>query len=277
MVFEQFGVVNIIKQGIVQCIESSGAGTGKPDASATNQNFANLYASGDSKPLPPNLVDMWTKIDPALPRQDIHTIFQTTFAEYRPTAALYAQPWMYAKDKSKVIAIEKARIANGGKIPASWKAAAEQSEHGRKWLKITREQEQVEAVARARENAKKTAADEVAARDKVVRAAAWYNNLNRRAQNALEDSKLAATQAKTAAEWAQRATELATEAKEAAEKVCMEVDEARLAFMDSRAARDKAILNASNASAEVARLEEAAKGVPPSKKRKLEVHKTEDA
>lgn len=224
---------------------------------------------------------MWTEIDQALPRAEIHKIFQATFAEYILAKPPTQQPWMGAANKSGVIAIEKARIANGGKIPASWKVAAEQSEHGRKWLKIGREQEQAEALARARKNMAKTAADETAAQDKVVETAAQYNEINRKAQNALEDSKSAATQSKTASEWARTAAERASQAKEASDKVCEEADQARIAFMDSRAARDQASLLASSAAAKVKTLEEEAKKaadvVPPSKKRKLGASKIEDA
>lgn len=245
------------------------------------QARANHLASGDGKTLPTRLVQMWTEIDQALPRADIQKIFHATFAEYTLAKPPAQQPWMQAANKSSVIAIEKARIANGGKIPASWKAAAEQSEHGRKWLKIGREQEQAAALARAREDMAKKAADETAARDKVVETAAQYNEINRKAQNALEDSKSAATQSKTATEWAKTAAERATQAKEAADKVCEEADHARIAFMDSRAARDQASLVASNAAAKVKTLEEEAKKAgevaPPSKKRKLGTSKIEDA
>lgn len=245
------------------------------------QARANHLASENGKFLPTRLVQMWTEIDQALPRAEIQKIFQATFAEYTLAKPPTQQPWMQAANKSSVIAIEKARIANGGKIPASWKVAAEQSEHGRKWLKIGREQEQAEALARARENMAKTAADEAAARDKVVATAAQYDEINRKAQSALEDAKSAAAQSKTASKWAKTAAERATQAKEAADKACEEADQTRIAFMDSRAARAQASLVASNAAAKVKTLEDEAKkvaeAVPPSKKRRLGASTMEDA
>lgn len=215
---------------------------------------------------------MWTEVDPALSRAEIKNIFQTTFAEFKIATPLSAQPWMCVEDKSSAIAIEKARITNGGKIPASWKAAAEQSEHGQKWLKIGKEQEQAEALTRAREHAAKAALDVDVAHTKVIDAARLYNEVSRRAQQALEDSKSATSDAK-------RAAELATVAKEAADKASQAADEAQVSFTNLTGIRDHARLVASSAAAEVKTLEEAevaAKSVPQSKKRKLRPRKAED-
>lgn len=140
----------------------------------------------DDKTLPTRLIQIWTEIDPTLPRAQIQDIFQSTFSQFRLAAPMGSQPWMHADDKSGVLALEKARITNGGKIPASWKAAAEQSEHGRKWLDINREQERAElaeALARAQENVTKTAWDEGVAHGRVKMTAAQYNEMTRQAQD----------------------------------------------------------------------------------------------
>lgn len=64
------------------------------------------------------------------------------------------QPWVRALHKSGVVALEKTRIANDGKIPDSWKEAAKNSEHGGKWLAITKQKDEEEAaLVKAREAA----------------------------------------------------------------------------------------------------------------------------
>ncbi|KAJ4391637.1 hypothetical protein N0V93_005256 [Gnomoniopsis smithogilvyi] len=256
-------------------IERPSASKVKRQAAVEDHDPEVLYTSGDGEFLPNNLFKMWSDVDPTLPREDRQYIFQTTFAEFRHTAPLYAQSWMYAANKSDVIAIEKARITNGGKIPASWKAAAEQSEHGRKWLKINQEQEQAEALARTREHAEKTAAVDAIIRARFAEAAGFYKEASRRAQKAFDDFESAASQAKTAAEWAKRTTERAAEAEEASDEACGRAKEARLEFMALKAARNKANIESSNAAAEVKRLENAATVVPQGQKRKLEAFKTE--
>lgn len=247
---------------------------GKEKAGVEDHAPGELHRFGDGKVLPPKLIQMWTEIDPTLPRAEVFDIFQSTFSEFRLAITLDGQPWMHTDNKSSDVAIEKARISNGGKIPASWKAAAEQSEHGRKWLKIERELERAEALACARENVKKTAWDEAITQRKVNETAAEYNKMTRKAQNALEASKSAARQAK-------EATELAAQAKEAAEKACEEADQARIIFLDCTTARDIALLTASNAAAACKTLEEetkeAAKVAATNKKRKLGAFKAEDA
>lgn len=238
--------------------------TFKEETGAEDQAPGDLQRLGDGKMLPTRLIQIWTEIDPALPRENIQNIFQSTFAEFRLAAPMGNQPWMQTDDKSGVLALEKARITNGGKIPASWKAAAEQSEHGRKWLEINREQERAElaeALSRVQENVSKTAWDEGVAQGKVKTTAAQYNEMTRQAQNAIDEFKEAA--------------KLAKQAKEAADEASEKADQARLVFLDCSAARDKARLAASSAAAELKVLEEksqkAAEVEPPSKKRKLGV------
>ncbi|KAJ4420138.1 hypothetical protein N0V82_004585 [Gnomoniopsis sp. IMI 355080] len=256
-------LANVVVQSIEHAVASSCDGRDKTNVPVRDESPRDLYTVGDGKLLPTRLVEMWTEIDPALPREDIQSIIQTTFAAFRPSVGSEPQPWMNADDKSSVIAIEKARITNGGKIPASWKATAEQSEHGRKWLEINQGQEQAEALARARETWEKALADARVAQVKTKKAASLYYETLCSVDHARKDARSADSQAKAAAK-------LAAEAKATADRACEEQAEARRGLRDSRLALREAEAHAKSANLAYERIERAAKVVPQGKKRKLE-------
>lgn len=164
----------------------------RPEIARTHLLY--LFGPGQGFNLPNKLVNMWNHIDPTLLGSPtaaliiqvssdlahrmtssgtkslrttptgqfcvrrvtcpLTTQYQETYAAYDAYEGPSEQSWVRAVDKSGVAALEKTRIAHGGKIPGSWKEAAKDSEHGRKWLAINKQMEEEEAaLVKAREAA----------------------------------------------------------------------------------------------------------------------------
>lgn len=229
-------------------------------------------------PLPDQLVEMWTHIDPTLdgpttaqiiqviiiflviccpskppsPRQNgqakTAALSQETYAAYETHEPASAQPWARpgSEKAASVVAVEKARIAHDGRIPASWRETARGLVHGRKWLAVNKQQrEEAEAQRQAEDACERQSAAQA------------------QAEQALAAAKRAEQEAKSAE---RRAKETSTAANKAAVAARKAAAAAVAAQRKSRAVL--ASWDSGDAEATAEQTKEKAKGAPRGRKRK---------
>lgn len=97
---------------------------------------------------------------------------------------------------TSTVAVEKARIAAGGVVPAAWAEAAGSVRHGRKWLAVAEQQQDAGDAARQADEAR-----------------AQVEEARRRAAEAQRQARRADEMVKEALEWMRKTTSAAVAAR----------------------------------------------------------------